>query len=274
MRDLEFPHDIDRENDQILERIAYWAAMSVLGEHCHKIPIPKEKNEDPVFYRLASEGLEEVVRREAASFMARYSLVAMITEMERMCGRLLLQRRYLESLDSPTARIAGRELLVIKRRATASVRGLVDCCKKLVTMRSVELEARLVWLDGINRVRNCIAHNEGLVSLEDIKRPGTSIEDVKEEDKLEVLWLTPQYSNSHGIIESLAGYVHPGGDFNVTLLETKRSWSIGERIDVTAQDCQYIAQTLQTVANHICYGLKTELNKDLVDRGFATRSAE
>jgi hypothetical protein len=48
------------------------------------------------------------------------------------------------------------------------------------------------WLDGLYRVRNCLAHRLGTVQMVDVKPSGVPLDETKDTDTLRAVWLRPR----------------------------------------------------------------------------------
>ncbi len=121
------------------------------------------------------------------------------------------------------------------------------CTQLLVTNPSSELLARMSWL----AVRNCLAHRLGQVQMADVRPAGTPLEQTPEGARLNVTWLEPVATIDGVEISSFPHVATNGGTVSVELREIDRSWGIGERVDVTATDCQAISISLSLVATEM-----------------------
>ena len=118
----------------------------------------------------------------------------MISRFEVHAQDLLLQRRVLEHLKGFTKRMDAPNLWGILTQVESQSRsGPVRMYDGLIVARpSASLKAKMEWLDGLYRVRNCLAHRLGQVQMIDVKPSGIPLEKTKNTDRLKALWLRPR----------------------------------------------------------------------------------
>jgi len=66
------------------------------------------------------------------------------------------------------------------------------CEGLIVTHPSTALKEKMDWLDGLYRVRNCLAHRLGTVQMVDVKPTGVPLDQTKDTDTLRAVWLRPR----------------------------------------------------------------------------------
>lgn len=115
------------------------------------------------------------------------------------------------------------------------------------------------WLKGIVKVRNCLAHRLGRVELIDVKPDGKSLEETRDSDMLEAIWLEPRaFINGKEIMK----FPHKGGGkLDFRFKEFRKTWKIGDIIEITPSDCQTIGISLQTLGNHLLHDFESEMNR-------------
>ena len=134
------------------------------------------------------------------------------------------------------------------------------CSERLVQKPSTELLSRMKWLDGIYRVRNCLAHRLGKVQLVDVKKPGTSFYDIKDTDTLKVGWLTLKATLDGEEIKQFPHEAPHGGKLECKFEEYERECRIGDSIEVTPLECQGIAMSLSLLGNQVLADFEREMN--------------
>jgi len=263
IRDLEYPEDARRVIDSLNAGLRYDAAVAVLGLAAGKIELSGEGPDFSVGMRYGGRAEDDAVRRDAPGLLSRFSLNSMVSRIDRHAQDLLLQRRVLEHLGGPDTRMEpGAMWGILRRVASESRQGIVKLCSALVVEEpSSGLSERMEWLDGLVRVRNCLAHRLGQVQIEDAKPPGTPLEETKDSDTLRVSWLRLKASLNGVEIES---FPHQGGgQLDVRFEEDQREWKVGDRIDVTPSDCQTIAMSLSLLGNQLLADFEREMNRAL-----------
>jgi hypothetical protein len=183
--------------------------------------------------------------------------------MEKQGQTLLLQRRVIEELGSTGRKMKPDVMWQIRRRVHSEARsGLVKLCSEIVvTNPSRALLARMAWLEGIVKARNCLAHRLGLVSLEDVRPNGVALEQTRDSDTLKVVWLRPKVSIGGTEIKS---FPHEGGgDVKLEFVEYQREWKIGDQIEVTPQECQAIGISLSLLGIQLLADFESEMNAHL-----------
>lgn len=120
----------------------------------------------------------------------------------------------------------------------------------IVAQPSTALKEKMEWLDGLYRVRNCLAHRLGTVQMVDVKPSGVPLDQTKDTDTLKAVWLRPrilvngkEVQLPHTTVEATQGAV----DFQRYV----REWKIGEQIDVNPLDCQGIAISLSMLGQQL-----------------------
>lgn len=260
IRDLVYPDDARKTIDSLLSGLNYDAAIAVSGRVLKNAPLPDKGPDFSTGIRLGGRAEDEAVRRDAEGLLARFALISMVSRVEVHAQSLLLQRRVLEELGSTGARMApGGMWSILKRVHQEARRGPVKLCSELVvTKPSPPLLGRMRWLEGLYRVRNCLAHRLGEVQIVDVKPAGKALEDTKDQDTLKVLWLKAVASINGKEIEQFP--YKGGGNLQVSFRDYEREWAIGQKIDVTPEDCQAIAISLSMLATELLRCYETEMN--------------
>lgn len=261
IRDLQYPGDARRTIDSLLSGLKYDAAIAITGRALKKLPLPDVGPDFTTGVRLGGRTDDEAVRRDAEGLLARLALISMVSRVEVHAQNLLLQRRVLEELGATGRRMApGRMWSILKCVHEEAKRGPVKLCSELVvTKPSPALLARMRWLEGVYRVRNCLAHRLGQVQIIDVKPTGKSLEETTDQDTLKVVWLKP-VAILNG--KEITAFPHKGGgNLRVSFRELEREWGIGQQIDVTSEDCQAIAMSLSMLATQLSGCFEAEMNE-------------
>jgi hypothetical protein len=186
----------------------------------------------------------------------------MVSRIDSAAQNLLLQRRVLEEIAATGKRFPPGGMWSILRKVHKEYRsGPVKLCSELVVQKpSAELSRRMNWLCGLVDVRNCLTHRLGVVQLIDVKPAGAAIEDTKDTDRLRAIWLRPKVLL--GDREITLPYLHEGPDgaqLSIGFDEYQREWAIGDKIEITPDDCQAISFSLSFLGNHLLADFEREV---------------
>jgi hypothetical protein len=129
------------------------------------------------------------------------------------------------------------------------------CDGLIVTKASAALKGRMLWLEGLYRVRNCLAHRLGSVAMIDVKPPGAPLVQTKDDDRLKVIWLRPRVLVNGQEVQI------PYSASAVEFVPYLREWKIGDHIDVDPVDSQSIAITLQLLGQQLQSDFEREMNE-------------
>lgn len=261
IRDLKYPDDSRHALDSLRNGLAYDAAIAVAGIALSKIPLPQAAPDFSVPIRCGGVEHDQAVRREAPTLLSRFSLISMVSRFEVHAQHLLLQRRVLEHLKSPGKKMDSPNLWRILAQVQRESRsGPVKMCDGLVVVQpTASLKERMEWLEGLYRVRNCLAHRLGMVQIVDVKPAHVPLNQTKEEDRLRAVWLRAKVSVEGQEIQ--LPWASPGESkqIHVNFVREMREWKIGDVIVVDPLDCQSIAITLSDLAG----GLQIEFEREM-----------
>jgi hypothetical protein len=262
IRDLIYPDDARKVIDSLHRGLQYDAAVGLLGNTCSEAPL---KGDGPDFSTgIRYGGLEEdkAARRDAKGLLPRFALISMVSRFERHAQLLLLQRRVLEELGRSGKKMVPERMWDILRKVNKEAReGPVKVCSEMVVEHpSPALVDRMKWLSGIYKIRNCLAHRLGNVEMVDVKRRGTSIDDIQEGDKLRAVWLRVKASVGGGEIPSFPHQVSGPSEVLVGFEGYEREWGIGEQIEITPLECQAIAMSLSLLGNQLLADFEQEMD--------------
>ncbi len=253
-RDLRFPEDARHVRDSLIHGLEYDAAFTILADRMSRLPfdaMPKEA----LAVRFAPFEAERVVHRELSGLCARLATISMVARFDRANHALLLQRRFLEGLMAGGhARMPGPDLMPTMRRVRQEIRhnSPVKVVKQLLVKKpSPELLSRAKWLEGVYRVRNCLAHREGIVQMED----------TDEADSLRVKWLATKAKIDGRELTTVPFTVEKAANVEVRIEESERTWRIGEPLHLTASDSQNIAVNLGLLESRILAEFEVEMSK-------------
>ena len=261
IRDLVYPEDARKELTSLLGGLAYDAAVAVAGVALSKVPPPQGGPELIVPIRCGGFQQDQAVRREAPILLSRFSLISMVSRFEVHVYNLLLERRVLEDLKVPGMKMDGPNFWRVLTQVQQESRvGPVKMCDGLlVAQPSAALREKMEWLDGLYRVRNCLAHRLGRVQMIDVKPPGVPLSQTKDDDKLKAVWLRPRVLVDGQEVQlpfTATKNVQGRVDFESYV----REWKIGDQIDVTPLDCQAIAVSLSLLGQQLQSDFERELN--------------
>ena len=260
IRDLKYPDDAEKVIDSLHVGLKYDAAIAVSGNALHSIPLEGEGPDLSTGVRYGGRAQDEAVRKDAPGLLSRFSLISMVSRLEVQAQTLLLQRRVLEELRGSHKRMNPDAMWAILKRVQKESRtGPVKLCSELIVENPSEaLRVRMRWLDGVYRVRNCLAHRLGVVQMVDVKRPGTSLEDTTQEDRLKVVWLRLKAAVNGQEIQGFPFKM--GHKLEVFFDEYEREWKVGDIIQIKPTECQAIAMSLSFLGNQLLQDFLGEMN--------------
>lgn len=239
-------------HSQVVQSLEEAAAFSTLSNQFSRLPEDSPLPEPEVVVRFGR--VEEVanrVRKGYSGLGAAFAVVSMISGFQAYLTRLLLIRRSAEKAGQRRG-LRGEEFNRLRTRvegeSRTSPKGVIG---KLVKSPSENLRVGGEWLDGIYRVRICLAHRDGLVD------PG----DVNEDGVLAVKWRKPEIHVAEKLVHRLPHQGQAGDQVTVRFADQERTWRAGERIEVTPQDCQHMAFSLAFLAGWLKEELHTEIQQ-------------
>jgi hypothetical protein len=261
IRDLKYPEDAREAIASLLGGLAYDAAVAVAGIALSKIPQLDGKPDFSVPIRCGGFHEDSAVRRDAPILFSRFSLISMVSRFEVHAQNLLLQRRVLEYLRGPVKKMDGPNLWrILIQVKSESRQGPVKMCNGLIiTQPSDTLKERMEWLDGLYRVRNCLAHRLGRVQMIDVKPPDVPLDQTKDDDRLRAVWLRLRVSVDGQEIQ-LPYFATKEAQAKVEFERHIREWKIGDQIDVDPLDCQSIALSFSLLAQQLQKDFEREMN--------------
>lgn len=260
MRDLKYPEDARQALDSLRYGLAYDSAIAVAGVALSKIPLPQGTPDFSVPIRCGGSEHDQAVRRDAPTLFSRFALISMVGRFDAHAQHLLLQRRVLEHLKGPGKKMDGPNFWRILTQVQKESRsGPVKMCNGLVVAQpSPGLKGKMEWLEGVYRVRNCLAHRLGTVQVVDVKPTGVPLDQTKEEDRLRAVWLRVRASVEGQEIQLPCASA--GKAIHVDFVREVREWKIGDLIVVDPLDCQSIAITLSDLAGELQTEFEREMN--------------
>jgi hypothetical protein len=261
IRDLQYPEDARKELTSLCSGLAYYAAVAVAGAALSKLHLPDGAPDFTVPFRCGGLEQDQAVRREAPALFARFSLISMISRFEIHAHNLLRQRRVLEHLNGSNKRMDGPSFWkILTRVQTESKSGPVKMCDGLVIAKpSAALKEKMEWLEGLYRVRNCLAHRLGMVQMIDVKPLGVSLDQTKDDDTLKAIWLRPRVLLDGKEVQ-LPYTTIEAAQVKVDFEPYVREWKIGAQIDVSPLDCQAIAISLSMLGQQLQTDFEGEMN--------------
>ncbi len=263
IRDLQYPDDARKTLTALCDGLTYDAAIAVAGVALSKIPPPQGAPDFTVPFRCGGLEQDQAVRREAPVLLARFSLISMISRFEIHAQGLLLQRRVLEHLKGSGKKMDGPDFWRILIQVQSQSRsGPLKMCDGLVVARpSSALKERMQWLDGLYRVRNCLAHRLGRVQIVDVKSSGVPLDKSKDTDTLKAPWLRPRLLvDGKEVQPPYVKSTLTAASAKVDFESYVREWKIGEQIDVNPLDCQGIAISLSLLGEQLQEDFEGEMN--------------
>lgn len=188
-------------------------------QHEHKVAQDVLEN----FYEYSTRYAVIVMMTSCEMFLIRLLWLAQICNNIRKNNSLSLPREHFYQLGTSARKIARH----------TSVPKLVERIGRELG-EEIHFE-NLPLFESIYAARNCLTHRSGRVSKEDVDKNGNLILRWKE------LYITindmPQQTRRGVVIKA-------GETVGITPMITEKKFRVGEKLVLTAQDCQYIALTL------------------------------
>lgn len=133
------------------------------------------------------------------------------------------------------------------------------CDGLVIAKPSAALKEKMEWLEGLYRVRNCLAHRLGMVQMIDVKPLGVSLDQTKDDDTLKAIWLRPRVLLDGKEVQ-LPYTTIEASQVKVDFEPYVREWKIGAQIDVSPLDCQAIAISLSMLGQQLQTDFEGEMN--------------
>ena len=133
------------------------------------------------------------------------------------------------------------------------------CDGLVIAKPSAALKEKMEWLEGLYRVRNCLAHRLGMVQMIDVKPLGVSLDQTKDDDTLKAIWLRPRVLLDGKEVQ-LPYTTTKAAQVKVDFEPYVREWKIGAQIDVSPLDCQAIAISLSMLGQELQTDFEGEMN--------------
>jgi hypothetical protein len=263
IQDLQYPEDARKALSSLCDGLTYDAAIAVAGVALSKIPPPQNEWDLAVPVRCGGFEHDQAVRREAPILLSRFSLISMISRFEVHAQELLRQRRVIEHLTGPEKRKDAQSLWrILTQVQKESKSGPVKMCDGFVVAQpSAALKERMEWLDGLYRVRNCLAHRLGMVQMVDVKPFGVTLDKTEDTDTLKAVWLRLRIFVDGNEVQ-LPYFTGPNpAQYKVDFESYVREWKIGDQIDVNPLDCQGIAMSLSILGQQLQEDFEREVNE-------------
>ena len=262
-RNIDLGAEVRDAHAQAVAGLERSSLFALLGECLGKLPPDLELPPGNITVRFGGprpadgEPTPDVVwseiKEEFAEYCIRYAIVGMITTCEVYLQRLLLIARLGQEANQHGGSLTGETFYTIRNRCLKEIRSLsVDgLAKKAVETvgRDTSAVTGSEWFRSVYGLRRCLLHRGGIVGQEyvDDKRLLTAV------------WRRPILSVDGEDISVLPFYVEKGGTLAIRFADEIRSWHVGERLQLTAQDCQNIGLSLAIFAGQIA----DELQKGL-----------
>jgi hypothetical protein len=265
IRDLKYPEDARKVIDALHVGLRYDASIAVLGQGCSQLPVSGTPDFTSASVRASGIEEDKAVRREAVGLLSRFSFISMVSRYENHARLLLLQRRFLEEVRDPARRIGPNEMWNVIRCVNLEMRQgpVIVTSQYLVEHPSAALGARMKWLEGTYKVRNCLAHRLGIVEMIDVKPPREPIQNVKDTDTLKAVWLKVKMLVDGREVSLPYQHGAGQGQGEIKFEEYEREWKIGEVIHITPQDCQNVAMSLSLLGTQVLAEFEQEMNSML-----------
>lgn len=265
IRDLKFPEDAHKAIDSLHAGLRYDASIAVLGQGCSELPVGNAPDFSSTPIRAGDIEEDKAVRREAVGLLSRFSFISLVSRFEAHVRELLFERRFIEEVHDPARRIGREQMWNILRRVAMEMRDgpVIVTSQYVVEHPSAALRARMKWLEGTYKVRNCLAHRLGIVEMIDVKPPGAPLESVKDTDTLKAIWLKPKVFIDGREVVNFPHQVAGQGQGEIKFEEYERGWKIRDVIHITPQDCQNVAISLSLLGNQVLAEFEQEMNSML-----------
>lgn len=262
-RNIDLGTEVRDAHAKVVAGLERSSLFALLGECLGKLPPDLELppvnipvrfgGPRPVDGELPPDVVWSEMKEEFGGYCTRYAIVGTITTFEVYLQRLLLIARLGQEANQRGGSLTGETFDTIKNRCLKEVRRLsVDGLAKeaIETVgRDISAVTGLEWFRSVYGLRTCLVHRGGIVGQEDVDDKGL----------LTAVWRRPILSVDGEDISGLPFYVEKGGTLAIRFADEIRSWHVGERLQLIAQDCQNIGLSLAIFAGQIADGLQKGL---------------
>ncbi len=237
--------------------------FALLGNRLGKLPPELELPQDDITMRFGGprpvDGVPprdliwSEMKEEFTEYCARYAIIGMITTCEVYLQRLFFIARLGQKASQPDVQLTGENFYTIRGKClkeirNSSVDGLVAKILRIINCDASAITG-LNWFRSVYSLRKCLLHRGGTIGQEDVDDKGL----------LTAVWRRPVLSVDGEDIPALPFRVEAGGKVAIRFADEVRSWRTGDRLQLTAQDCQNIGLSLALFASQF----NGELNKGL-----------
>src|SRR5260370_3822880 len=245
IRDLKYPEDARKVIDSLHRGLRYDATIAVLGKS-HSTPLNADRPDFSTGTRYGGVEEDKAVRRDFEGLLSRFSFISLVSRFETHVRLLLLQMWVVEELGSSGRKMVPDRMWNILRRINKEMRDgpVIVSSQFLIEHPSPELRARMKWLEGIYKIRNCLAHRLGRVEMIDVKAPGAPLDSVKDGDTLKTAWLRLKATPDGREIVTLPPQLAGLGNADVVFDEYERECKSGDQLEITPLDCQFCPMSL------------------------------
>lgn len=235
-----------------LERSSLFA---LLGERLGKLPPDLELPSGNTAVRFGGpkpiEGVPPTdlvwseMKEEFAEYCARYAVVGMVTTCEVYLQRIFFIAKLGYEASQHGGSTTGETFYKIREQCLKEVRrssvdGVVVKISKTINC-DISAVTGLEWFRSVYGLRKCLLHRGGIVGQDDVGDDGL----------LTAAWRRLALSVDGKHISALPFYVEKGGTVAARFVDEVRSWHAGEKLQLTAQDCQDIGLSLALFAGQI-----------------------
>lgn len=193
------------------------------------------------------------MKEEFAEYCARYAVVGMITTCEVYLQRLLFIARLAQEVSKCSGNLTGETFHAIRNRCQKEARySRPDklATKALETVGcDISAVTGLHWFSSIYNLRICLLHRGGTIGQDDVDDNGI----------LTAVWRRIALSVDGKDISAFPFRMEKGETLAAQFVDEVRTWRAGEKLRLTAQDCQDIGLSLAFFAGQIA----DELQKGL-----------
>jgi hypothetical protein len=257
-----------------LERISKYAAIAEqVSKISSEIQLPENSIEfffgfgihnSPTNAKEHDEVIQQEVLENYYEYSTRYAVIVMITTCEMYLIRLLWIAKICDWIKNNKS-MSGQQFYDLGAEARKEAR--YTSVPKLVEKISKEIGEEIYFDDlpifnSIYNARNCLAHRRGEISKEDIDENGD----------FKLLWKTLQLTVDGAPQEQIRGlYVEAGNQVGFRFIVSEKKLSAGEKLVLTAQDCQNIAFTLAGFSANMTKAIENAARKIIVPGSFASQ---
>jgi len=252
-REWNVSRSLDAAYGQTMDALHY---ASLLARHAGAaLPHLSDEPGVPSFsldFRTDNPEVPRLAKTQFGDEVSRYALVYALAHYDRFVLDLAVMDAIVTAVAERGGEIAAADALEIETsvRTVRRNRSVAVELRRLGGTENEGIATGITWFRGLYDVRNCLVHRAGIVSTQD-KRLLDGI-----------TWRRFALAHNGDVLTGTLPQVVPAGTITLQLLESGRSWKLGERITLSLEELQQMMFSLYQLAA----SLVQHLNADFTAR--------